>query len=230
MKITFTVLLLTVVLIFFNCKKATVEKPEPQPIPSVSALYWEKLTFGGPPNFNGANYFSTIDTSIKAPIYEEEAKLKADKIDIVYFFELNYAKPGFMGTQTASKLWYWDYVYKPWLSVGIPTKYYLTKLSKSHFDSAKSDVSKFTEYFSDSSKVKAAPHRIYPYGTCIGGREICLDYNDCSASDISLYKERVYGFTSNGKKGMIYIRKEQPIAWPIPQGPNVTYVDIIKER
>jgi len=170
-------------------------------------------------------YFST-DGSMSAPVDAAHAKSVAHKIDITYIYNHDYSEPGFMDPVARSKEWYWDDYRQPWLYVAKEVRYYATDLKINHVNDAKADQSKIAEYLADDQRVRLAPHGIFEQGTCIGGRQ------SFEPESALLYKGYVFGFehTATGKKGLLYIRKDQHIYWPYSVAPNDTKVDIVMER
>jgi hypothetical protein len=205
-------------------------------------LWREKITFI---NVNGSTkevntlprneqYFSTVDPTVTQPIGETEARKRIDKIDLVYFYVHDYSDIGFIDPVTASAKWYWDYVNKPWLASALKTNFYITKLTKPQFDSARSNTAMLDKYFKDTLSVRLAPHRIYPNGTCIGGRNAGDMVDPVLKKGSELKKREVYGFMNvvSGKKGLIYIRPDQVEYWDVRLwvSGNPTVVDIIKQK
>lgn len=170
-------------------------------------------------------YFST-DGSMSVPVDAEQAKTVAHSIDITYIYNHDYSEPGFMDPVARSKEWYWDDYRQPWLSVAKEVRYYVTDLKINHVNEAKADQSKIAEYFADGVRVHLAQHSIFEQGTCIGGRQ------SSEPESALLYKGYVFGFehTATGKKGFLYIRKDQHVYWPYAVAPNDTKVDIVMER
>lgn len=169
-------------------------------------------------------YFST-DGSMQVPVDSNQAKTMAGKIDLTFIYNFDYKEPGFLDPVARSKDWYWDEYYQPWLSSAIENRFYSTTLSKSDFDAAQKDQSKIGAYFSLSTTV-LAPHAIFPTGSCVGGRQ------SFSPNSVLLEKGLVLGFknTVSGKRGLIYIRTDQPSGWPYPISTFNTKVDIIREN
>ena len=226
MKPQLTLLPVLFVFIICSCSKPS----DPVPVVTSNTISWDGLVFGRYTYGHDNSYFSTIDTSFRTPLNASQAQPKADKIDLVYIYNSGYSAPGFMDPYTLTQHWYWDEYYTPWLTNAYHTKFYMTKLSKLQYDSAKADGSKFQVYFSDTTKVYVAPHRIFPIGTCIGGRGFCAGVADCAINDISLVRGKVYGFISNNKKGFIYVRTDQNPGWPTNIINADTKVDIVKEK
>ena len=167
-------------------------------------------------------YFSSVNSSTST--FNEYAARKFVKdVDIVYFGVKDYSEIGFIDPYTASQVWYWDYVYKPWLDSSVKTLFYNTTLTKTEFDLAKGNLNKLNQYFSDTISFQLATNPIYPLGACLGGR-----------NSPQLKRGSVYGFKNevSGKKGLIYIRTGQSQYWDIRLwiDDNGTAVDIIKEK
>lgn len=217
---TFSILLFCIYLLY-GCEK----NPVPQQVTKDSAVYWSNIVFS-----QSLRYFSTIDTSFKSLTGWAGAQNKFDNVDLYFIYDLNYGLPGFIDPYTSSQHWAWDDYYAPWFSNAYHTKYFLTKLDKTNFDSAKVDETKIQFYFSDTSLVHLAPHDVFTPGTCVGGRPICLGPADCAIRNINLIRNHVYGFTSNNKKGFILILDNQSYGWPGPYTNLETKVDILKEK
>lgn len=196
-----------------------------------NTIFWDNMVFGRF-SYGGTNnpYFSTIDPTVTGTLNEASAQAISDKIDLVYIYNTGYDQPGFMDPVTISQHWYWDDYYTPWLSNAYSTKFYMTRLTRAEYDSAKSDGLKLSGYFNNSAKVYLAPHTVFPPGSCIGGRSFCVGAADCNVNSIKLLMGKVYGFVSNNKKGLIYIRTDQSAGWPVPLLNFNTRVDIVKEK
>lgn len=202
---------------FVSCKKEKDNIPTTPTITEAKAFL--NLTF------NPKNAYFSTDGSMTAPVDSNQAKIVTNKIDITFIFNYDYTEPGFFDPIARSKVWYWDEYYKPWLSTAIETRYYSTNLTKEDFDAAKTDQSKISTYFSNSSIV-LAPHAIFPTGSCIGGRETD------NPTSILLDKGKVFGFknTASGKLGLLYSRTDQNSWWPYTALNFDTKVDIITEN
>ncbi|WMJ75515.1 hypothetical protein RCC89_20475 [Cytophagaceae bacterium ABcell3] len=201
-------------LLFFSCKKEEEEPEDTQP-----NNFFENLAF------NSTNAYFSTDGSMSAPVDAEKAKEIAEKIDITFIYDYDYSQPGFFDPVARSEEYYWDNFHQPWLEVAVETRFYVTDLSKEQFDATKKDDALISKYFADND-FSLAPHSIFPEGSCIGGRQ------SGEGATVPLATGAVFGFenTSSGKKGLLYIRTDQPSAWPYVLMSPDTKVDIIRER
>jgi hypothetical protein len=213
--------------LLFSCKKDSSSNS--QQLDNAVQVF-DSVVFGRF-EFPERRFFSTIDTSLKGTLTEEQAKQNIEKIDMVYIFvnEQQYG-PGFMDPYTASQQWYWDYDYLPWLDKAVKTTIFITRLTKEHYDSSMNNPALLDKYFADSSLMHVARHSIYPNGTCIGGRLSVYDWEFNTNSN--LYRGQVIGFMHNStlKKGLIYIRGPQSDGWPFPYYNFHTVVDIMRQQ
>lgn len=214
LKITGSIFLLAML---FACKKEEQPAPEPAPVP-IPCLSYTAL------QFNKVNaYFVTGDT-LKTPVDSTTAKKLAAKIDITFFFDSVYTEPGFMDPLARSKDWTWNDYKTSWLKEAKETRFYSTVLTKSDFDATRADTSRLSAIFASAS-TKPAPHAIYPTGACIGGR------SSTNPASLKILKEKVFAFRSmaGNKRGLLYIRTDQPAGWPLPVLGTTTKVDIVRE-
>lgn len=219
--------LLSIVLlssVIFSCKKNDSTPPAASSTNGntntpTAAKSFSDVTFG-----DNAAYFA-LDGSMNAPVDSNSAKSISSKIDLTFFFDYNYIQPGFMDPVTRSQTWYWNDFHEAWLSNAHALKLYTTNLTASQFNAATSDQSKIATYFADTAHTKLAPHAIFPYGTCIGGRQTA------NPNSALLTEGAVFGFIlSDGKKGLLYIRTDQTAGWPYPLNNDNCKVDIIREN
>ncbi len=167
-------------------------------------------------------YFSTNGT-MTAPVDSNQAKTMTNKIDITFIYNYDYSEAGFFDPKARAQTYYWNGYYKPWLSTGVETKYYSTNLSKTDFDAAQKDQSKIATFFSQPTTI-IAPHGIFPTGSCIGGRQT----DDPTSLLLAQGAVFIFQNVSSGKKGLLYIRTDQPFGWP--SFSSDTKVDIIREN
>ena len=210
-------MILALAVICFSCKKSSDDDtPTPTPAPT-AAKSFENLSF------DATHAFFSTNGSMTAPVDSTHAFSISNKIDITYIYNFDYDEPGFFDPVARSQSWYWHDYYRAWLSNGVVTRYYGTSLTRADFDAAKADQSKIGTYFTG---LVLAPHSIFPVGSCIGGRV------DFTAGSLSLYMDAVFAFknTASGKRGLIYIRNDQPLGWPNYIVSNGTKVDIIREN
>jgi hypothetical protein len=210
-----------------SCKKKEDPEPEPEPTPAPAPSpassnvphTFENLTF------NAASAFFSTNGSMTAPVDSTQAKSIVASIDLTFFFNYDYTEPGFLDPKARSQTWYWNDYKKTWLSGGVETRFYSSTLTKTQFDEAKADQAKIGTFFA-ATTVSLAPHAIFPTGSCIGGRE------SSSPASIKLAKGQVFIFknTASGKRGLLYIRTDQPNGWPIPISNTNTKVDIVREK
>lgn len=168
-------------------------------------------------------YFAT-DGSMDVPITKREAQISEhlEKIDLTFIYENSWSDPGFMDPIARSKSYYgWEHYYEPWLDGSIETVFYSKEFSANQFELAKQDQSKIDEYF-NLTEMKPTESYISPDGCYIGSRR----------SKTTLKKDKAYGFENkvSGKRGLIYISKNQGYSWPNAIETTDTNVEIIREQ
>ncbi|HLK30751.1 MAG TPA: hypothetical protein VKT28_19395 [Puia sp.] len=212
---------------FTSCKKSSSDNSNAGP-----QLYvFTRLAFNCY-DFPSNSYFSTFDTSFKAPMAEGTMTPDQVKnIDLAFIFDSNDYNPGFADPLTASKHWYNDLFYTPFLVNSTGTRFYISTLNASNFDSVKTKHSLLATYFSDSSKLKTAlTDDVFPTGSMLG---FGLSPNDPVfgiSSEFAL--DKVFGFINiaTGKRGLIHVSASQEQYWPMPVYDHNTFIDIIKEQ
>jgi hypothetical protein len=185
-----------------------------------AARSFESLTF------NTKYPFFATDGSMNFPQDSAKIQDKLAKIDITFIYSSDFSEPGFMDPKARSQDWTWNDYKLPWLSGSVETRFYSTTLTRAQFDSAKADERLINIYFSDTNKIKTAPHGIFPTGSCIGGRQ------STDPESLLLHRGLVFGFRNMGnlKRGFLLIRTDQQNAWPTAIVSTNTLVDIIREH
>ncbi|MCW3465118.1 hypothetical protein [Chitinophaga nivalis] len=204
---------------------AACSKKDKTPPISERIIIYDNLVFSALKFYDQNQYFSTFDTSFKRPKGKSDlTETQLKNVDILYFYDWEDSKHGFMDPKTAGKEWYWNnkYYYYPWLSGSKQTVFYTTELKGEDFIKVKSDPGLFDTYFKDTVIAK---HPVFPDGSCIGGRST-LDMKDLARGQVWALKS-----SASGKRSFLYIRADQEHGWPdYPIKGFSVKVDIITEK
>ncbi len=220
--------ILLTILIMAGCKKTNSTDNSSE----VQASSFGNLTFDAY-DYGAVQFFSSFDTSFKTPLPQYSMSAAQIKnVDLMFIYNTDQFQPGFIDPVTASKHWYWDDYYSPWLDSSVQTNFYITTLDVESFNAAGKNPSLLSSYFKDSTKVRLAPNPVFPAGTCIGGRLDAASNDPVFGIDTHLAKDEIFGFKNvkSGKVGLIHISPNQENGWPAPIMDHNTKVDIVKEK
>jgi hypothetical protein len=227
--------------ILFSCTK-NPDTIVTRPVDTSKFYLWKGLEFTASDEYPSEDttythtyprkYFSTIDTSFKSTKgFPEMSASQLANVDLVYVYEYVGGMPGFLDPVSASTkrifpgAYNTDYWYFPELVNSKQTIFYQIGLNRGDMDSIILHPELLDQYWNDGDAgfmTITDGHGVFPPGGIVGAR----------FGSASLAKTLMIAFknVASGKRGLMYIRDDQPYGWPANIINDHTRVDILKEK